>query len=704
MPSTDPGRPSALGTLIAWLLGVGLAALFVVVPLDLQAQALLGGFVFLVALVLNRRRGRLTTLALVGMSIAVSARYMYWRLTATMDLHGGFTFSNAMAVVLFSAEFYTFVVLLLGFLQSSWPLDRRPVPLPDDPRTWPTVDIYIPSYNEPLDVVRTTVFAAKRLDWPADKLNIYILDDGRRKSFRAFAKRADVGYIVRADNSHAKAGNINNALKRTKGEFIAIFDCDHVPTRSYLQYTMGWMVRDPKLSMVQTPHHFYSPDPFERNLGTFKRVPNEGELFYGLLQPGNDLWNAVFFCGSCATIRRTALLEVGGIAVETVTEDAHTALKMQRRGWNTAFLDVPQASGLATETLSSHVGQRIRWARGMIQIFRTDNPLFGPGLTLWQRLCYTSAMVHFLFGAPRLIFLVAPLSYLFFGAHIFNAAPLLVLAYAVPHLVHSQLTNSRLQGRFRHSFWAEVYESALAWYILIPTTVALIRPGWGKFNVTAKGGIQQTDVFDGTIARPYLVVLVLNLIGIVLGVHAYVQGWAQADAVFINVFWAFYNIMVLGATLAVAWERRQVRRFPRVDVELPAILHHEASGRAYRCRTDNISFGGAMIRGVAVDDLEPGEPVTLGIEVNYEEYPLSCRVVGHKGDGVRLEFDNLTLREQEWLTAAVFGRSDAWAHWSGQHEPDRPLGAIASIWSHAFGALGRTAGWAMRFGRAKASA
>ena len=59
-------------------------------------------------------------------------------------------------------------------------------------------------------------------------------------------------------------------------------------------------LRDPKCALVQTPHHFFSPDPFERNLGTFREIPNEGNLFYGLVQSGNDLWNATFFCGSCA--------------------------------------------------------------------------------------------------------------------------------------------------------------------------------------------------------------------------------------------------------------------------------------------------------------------------------------------------------------------------------------------------------------------
>ncbi|MFT2598211.1 hypothetical protein ACMWP3_25440, partial [Escherichia coli] len=82
---------------------------------------------------------------------------------------------------------------------------------------------------------------------------------------------------------------------------------DHVPTRSFLQICMGWFYKDPKLAMLQTPHFFFSPDPFEKNLNTFRSVPNEGELFYGLVQDGNDLWNAAFFCGSCAVMRRTAL-------------------------------------------------------------------------------------------------------------------------------------------------------------------------------------------------------------------------------------------------------------------------------------------------------------------------------------------------------------------------------------------------------------
>ena len=96
----------------------------------------------------------------------------------------------------------------------------------------------------------------------------------------------------------------------------------------------GLLARNPRLAFVQTPHHFYSPDPFQRNLAAGTRVPAEGNLFYGLLQDCNDFWKAAFFCGSCAVIRRAALASIGGFATQTVTEDAHTALRMHRKGWD----------------------------------------------------------------------------------------------------------------------------------------------------------------------------------------------------------------------------------------------------------------------------------------------------------------------------------------------------------------------------------
>ena len=189
-------------------------------------------------------------------------------------------------------------------------------------------------------------------------------------------------------------------------------------------------------------------------------------------------------------------MEVGGIAIETVTEDAHTALKLSRRGYNTAYLGIPMSAGLATESLSGHINQRIRWARGMAQIFRIDNPLMGRGLSLGQRLCYLNAMLHFFYGLPRLVFLTAPLAFLFFEAEVFHATALMVLAYALPHIFLSNITNSKIQKKFRHSFWNEVYETVLSWYLVAPVVRAVVTPKSGVFNVTAKGNFVGDDFFD----------------------------------------------------------------------------------------------------------------------------------------------------------------------------------------------------------------
>ncbi len=678
----------AMGTGAACAAGLALLALAVTTPLDLSTQVAFSAAAFAVALAAGRWKGPRATLALVMLSLASSGRYLHWRLTSTLPAE--LSLDAALGALLLFAELFAFAALVLGYLQAAVPLQRRPAPLPDDERAWPSVDVLIPTYNEPLQVVRTTVLAAKALDWPSDKLRVYVLDDGRRPAFKAFAAEAGVGYLVRPDNAHAKAGNLNHALTRTKGELVAIFDCDHVPTRSFLQTTVGWFLRSPRMALVQTPHHFYSPDPFERNLGTFGTMPNEGELFYGQILPANDAWNGAFFCGSCAVLRRAALAEVGGIAVETVTEDAHTALRMHRRGWESAYLDLPQAAGLATESLSSHVGQRIRWARGMAQIFRLDNPFLGRGLSRLQRLSYAASMLHFFSGIPRLIFLTAPLAYLLFERQIFNALPLLALAYGLPHLLHSKLTLSRMQGRFRHSFWSEVYETCLAYYIAVPTTMALLSPRKGRFNVTAKGGLVETGYFEKSIARPYLALLGLNLVGLGAGLFKLAAGSAATDVLAVNLAWTVYNLVLIAAALAVAFERRQRRESPRVAVELPAMLRL-ADGSTLCCRTVNLSRGGAQLA------LPPGagalvqERVALTLAVEPGAPALPADVVGTAGAHARVRFAALSLEEEGALVRALFSRADAWAGAHEGRQEDRPLVAFAQIALHALRGFGKLA-------------
>ncbi|MBC3936469.1 UDP-forming cellulose synthase catalytic subunit [Undibacterium sp. CY7W] len=651
------------------------------VPMDLPLQTLFSTVVFLAAMYLRRYTGTLILLIMVMFSVSATSRYIYWRIAYTIDTEN--LIDLFFALVLIMAEVYAWLVLLLGYLQTAWPLKRKPVILPADTSSWPTVDLFIPSYNEDLSVVKPTVMAAMGIDWPKDKLNIIILDDGRRPEFAEFAASIGVQCFTRADNNHAKAGNINAALKRTNGEFVAIFDCDHMPTRSFLQYTMGWFLVDPKLAMVQTPHHFLSPDPFERNLQTFRNVPNEGELFYGLIQDGNDLWNATFFCGSCAILRRTCLEEVGGIAVETVTEDAHTALKMQRLGYNTAYLALPQAAGLATESLSAHVGQRIRWARGMAQIFRVDNPLLGKGLSFGQRLCYSNAMLHFFYGLPRMVFLLAPISYLFFEVHIIKASALTIAAYSLPHLLHANLTNSRIQGAHRHSFWAEVYEATLAWYIFRPTLVALINPKLGKFNVTAKGGLVEKEHFDWVISKPYLVMLGLNVLGFLIGIgRALWWNTYELDTVILNMLWTIYNLVILGATLAVATETKQVRRTHRVRAVLNAGLRLP-TGHSLVCQTEDFSMGGMSFRVPDGFLMEKEASLMVSLYGTNGEAVFPAKVIFSKKGLLSVQFLELDMKQQMELISCTIGRADVWLNWSNERDMDHPLNGLKEIAMHS---------------------
>jgi cellulose synthase (UDP-forming) len=667
-----------------------------VLPLTWPQQAVCGLLTLLLGLAVARSSDSyLVTLTLMMMSCFCTFRYGFWRISGTVKFfqdpanHWG-ALDAFFIVSLILAEVYAFFILFLGYFQTIWPLRRAPVALPDNSDEWPHIDVLIPTYNEPLEVVRYTALGALNMDWPADRMHIYILDDGRRKEFEQFAFEAGVGYKIRPDNTHAKAGNINTALKSMTSPYIAIFDCDHVPTRSFLQMTMGWFLRDHNLAMLQTPHHFYSPDPFERNLGQFRIIPNEGELFYGIVQDGNDFWNSTFFCGSCAVLRRTALDEIGGIAVETVTEDAHTSLRMQMNGWNTAYINIPQAAGLATERLSAHVGQRIRWARGMIQILRTDNPLFAPGLKFAQRLCYFNAMCHFLYAVPRLIFLSAPLIFLLLNHTNVPGYWAAILAYALPHLILSNVTNSRIQGEHRHSFWNEIYETVLSPYILLPTMMALINPKLGKFNVTAKGGVVKKTFFDTKIAQPFLILLLFNFAGILISLpRFFIWDRDRPGTVVMNVIWCTFNIIILGVTTAVAREMRQLRTTVRISIVSP-VMAKLPDGRMIAGETIDMSSGGTSIRFSEELDVMPLTQVRLAFPLPAVSTDLPATIVSIEGSVVRTRFEELTIAEQEVLTMVLYSRADSWLGWGESRESDNVLRSMGRIFQISMHGLAMT--------------
>ncbi|ERK17149.1 Cellulose synthase catalytic subunit [Pantoea sp. AS-PWVM4] len=673
-----PPRARQLLFITAAIAASLLALLCISQPFGIMTQFVFVLLLWGLAMLVRRVPGRLSTIMLIVLSLTVSCRYLWWRYTETLNWDD--PISLAFGLLLIGAETYSWTVLVLGYFQTLWPLNRHPLSMPEEITVWPSVDILVPTYNEPLSVVKPTIYAAMGIDWPRDKLNIYILDDGTRDEFREFAASVGVQYVVRPTHEHAKAGNINHALKtRCQSEYVAIFDCDHVPTRSFLQMTMGWFLKDKQLAMLQTPHHFFSPDPFERNLGRFRQTPNEGSLFYGLVQDGNDTWDAAFFCGSCAVLRRDALDEIGGIAVETVTEDAHTSLRLHRRGYTSAYIRIPQAAGLATESLSAHIGQRIRWARGMVQIFRLDNPLFGKGLKLVQRLCYANAMLHFLAGIPRLIFLLAPLAFLLCHAYIIYAPALAIAIYVLPHMLHTSLTNSRIQGRWRHSFWSEVYETVLAWYIARPTTVALFNPHKGKFNVTAKGGLVEKRHLDWVITKPYMFLVLLNLAGIVMAFWRMAYGPSnEILTIWVSLIWVIYNMVILGGAVAVSVEARQIREAHRVEIAMPAAIARE-DGHMVPCTLRDYSDGGVGVELREADALQEDEPVWLLLRRGQQEFSFPCQVQRVFGRRAGIRLHQLSTEQHIEFIQCTFARADTWALWQDGFPEDKPVQSLADI-------------------------
>ena len=370
----------------------------------------------------DRHTSEYLHLFMVWLSLITTFRYVYYRSSYTLNLDGWL--DGTFSVLLFGAELYAIMTLALAFFQTLKLKDRHPPDITAIPeQQLPSVDIYIPTYNEDVEIVRKTALGAMAIDYPGSKKRVYILDDGRAEKYRARREAlrqmcAELGctLMTRDNNDHAKAGNINTAMRKTYGDLILILDCDHIPTRDFLQNTVGFF-RNPKVALVQTPHWFYNPDPFERNLLTAGKVPVGNELFYKVLQKGNDFWNAAFFCGSAAVIRKEYVLQIGGIATETVTEDCHTSFRLHSLGYESVYYDKIMVAGLAPEKFSAYVGQQVRWARGMAQILRLENPLLNPRLRLSipQRLCYFSATSHFFYGFPRLMYAIAPTLFLLFG-------------------------------------------------------------------------------------------------------------------------------------------------------------------------------------------------------------------------------------------------------------------------------------------------
>lgn len=416
-----------------WLIAAALELVLIAQPVGIADQVGLSIAVIVALSVIwmFRLKGAWRHVFLALASIVI-LRYAFWRTTSTLPPTSDLV-SFIPGVILYVAEMYCIVMLAISLFVSSDPRKRPQAPQLDAADA-PTVDVFVPSYNEGSDILALTLAAAKAMIYPAEKLRVFLLDDGatteklnssdpqaasaaarRAVELKALCAKLGVTYHARERNVHAKAGNLNSGLDISDGELVVVFDADHAPERHFLSETVGFFKDDAKLFLVQTPHFFSNPDPIERNLGTFKSMPSENEMFYGRIQLGLDRWNASFFCGSAAVLRREALDEAGGFSGITITEDAETALELHSRGWNSIYVDKPMISGLQPDTLASFIGQRSRWCRGMVQILLLKNPLLQRGLSWAQRLCYLSNNLFWMFPLARTVFFAAPLLFILFN-------------------------------------------------------------------------------------------------------------------------------------------------------------------------------------------------------------------------------------------------------------------------------------------------
>ena len=410
------------------------------------------------------------TLALAALSWG--AVYLTWRI--------GWTGAGASPV--------TFTMLLVTELYGIWALGtltwfswkRQPVtrpPILSDP----TVDVYICTYDEPEEVVLATLAGCRALRYPH---TTYLLDDGRRQNMRELAELTGAVYMTRPDNSHAKAGNINAALPRTHGDLVLMLDADHVPMPDALDALVGYF-EDPKVGLVQSPHDFSNQDSVQH----YAVGRHEQSLFFHVICPGKDRHGAAFWCGSAAVIRREALLGIGGVATETIAEDFHTTIRMQRNGWTSRYHDEVLVQGLAPHDLDGYLLQRDRWSRGNLAVFTLpESPLRARELRPLQRLSYFTSLAAYLAPPMRLLLLVTLALVLWAGWLPMRVDWLSLAILWLPAIALNLAAGSALARGYMRVSETTHYE-LMTMGIYVRALRCAIVPAKTAFKVTPKEGI-----------------------------------------------------------------------------------------------------------------------------------------------------------------------------------------------------------------------
>jgi cellulose synthase (UDP-forming) len=598
--------------------------------------------------------GRLAVFATVWLIVG---RYLTWRLLETVLPANGEWYEVGWVYLCFAIEVFALfdaLILYLCFLRST---DRHAQADHYEtglramaPSELPSVDVYIPTYSEPLDVLEKTITGALCLDYP--NFNVWVLDDGRRPWLKAFCEEKGVGYITRPDNAHAKAGNINHALTKTNGEFVALFDADFIVQRNFLMRTMGFF-EDPKIGIVQVPHSFYNPDPLQTNLAVRKTIPDDQRFFFEALMPSRDGWDASFCCGSNSVTRRDALRAVGdALPTDSLTEDMLLSLTMLRKGFVTRYLNEPLAYGLAPEGLRAFFIQRSRWARGAMQILYLRSGPLGPGLSLMQRLLFLPT--HWLSQSLSMVFgILAPIVFLWTGVlPMVNVTLDAVVSYLLPMILAIVGGICLYAPRQYFPLASQVLGTFQSFRLLPTLLVTLVKPFGHGFKVTPKGGAAGTAGYDPEVFWTAATLIALTVIGIVVNMDPESRIISEAALIPVVATWSAYNILILFLVCMLSLQgtvRRNEERFASND---PVWLTEP--GREGRLgRMIDVSLSGASI--AVVDDAPVESDANPVLKVFIPEVGiLSARVVRRTAGRIAIAFDPANGLERDLLIRKLF--------------------------------------------------
>ncbi|MGB7049989.1 MAG: glycosyltransferase [Acidimicrobiales bacterium] len=482
---------------------------------------------------------------LLPIGVVLSVGYLLW-LLLPQRVGNPYLFG-----ALITAQIFNFFQGI-GFMWTVWPRRRRPAfpalvgPIPD-------VDVFIPVYNEPLDVVAPVVAAAGAIR--GGLVTVYLLDDAGRPELADLADEWGARYIHRGDNTGAKAGNLNNALAFAESPFVAIFDCDHVPDPRFLEATLGGM-EDPDVAVVQTPQ-YYSNAHTGRLAAA---AASQQDLFFGAIGRGKDTLGAMICCGTNFLVRRAALDEVGGFPVEGLIEDVELSIKLQEADWKIVYINEVLARGLGPEDMSAYVSQQLRWARGCVYAIRL---VIRGNIPVRIRLQYLHSCLFFLSGWTILLYLSLPTIFIFTGAQPFSGSTSTeMLLYFAPYYIIS-LVVVAVAGGGSYTFEAYCMYIANFW-IHIAATIYVVTGSKMIWVVTAK---QSTERREPGSVVPALAVLGILAVTVVYGIASGFTSAVANNLAFAGVYMA---VLLFGIWPALA-SVPAPSAGPETDVDAPAL-------------------------------------------------------------------------------------------------------------------------------------